>query len=185
MVVNNPNKKGGEVEKKSSFISSLLGFFYKHTKKILSIYLSLLVISAFVYAFIKKLDIYKAMRFEKNPLVPMFIGVTDAIFLIVQLFVPVCILLVIVKLIMIKLRKAKLKFVFRRSFKRQTLIAFLVAFAFSVLFYYDVLLVTKHTPQLIKSSIELFILFFISILFTISSLYGVIRGISPVVEEGK
>lgn len=186
MVKSNPNKKGDEVvQKKTSLLSSLLGFFYTKTKKILNVYLSLVVIFSFAFAFYKELKVYSLVRFAMNPLEIMFISVVDAVFLIIKLFIPVLIVAVIAKLFMLKSRKIKVQPKFKKSFKRQTLIAFVVSFIFATLFYYDVVLVAKFSPQLVKSSVELFVLFFISVLFTLSSMYGVIKGVAPVLEEKK
>ena len=184
-MVSNPNKKGNEVKKKTSFISSLLGFFYNHTKKILSVYLALVVVFSFAFAFIRELDVYKQIRFSTNPVEIMFISIAYSIFDIIKYFVPVLIIALIVKYIMMKARKIKLKFVFKRSFKRQTMIAFTISFVFAIIFYFDVLLVTNYSRQLVESSLELFILFFLSVLFTLSPMYRSLKGISSVFEHQK
>ena len=181
-MVSNPNKKGNDGKKKSSFFSSLLGFFYNHTKKILTVYLSLVVILSFVFAFIRELDVYKQIRFSTSPLEIMFISITYSIFDIIKYFVPVLLIVLIIKYFMIRRRKIKLNFIFRKSFKRQTLIAFTISFVFAVIFYFDVLLIKNYSRQLVESSLELFVLFFLSILFTMSSMYGLVKGVSPILK---
>lgn len=184
-MVSNPNKKGDEVKKKTSFISSLLGFFYNHTKKILSIYLAVVVVFSFAFAFLRELDVYKEIGLASNPVEIMFISIAYSIFDIVKYFVPVVFAILIIKFIMMKLKNIKLKFVFKKSFKRQTLIAFTVSFIFATVFYFDILTITNYSRKLVESSLELFVLFFLSVLFTLSSMYGLIKGISPVFEQKK
>lgn len=187
MVVSSPDKDMKKVDenKKSSFFGSLSGFFYNHTKGIIEWVLSLYVIIAFVYSFLGKLNVYKAMRFAMNPIEIIFIGIVDAIFSIISFAVPFLLVCLILKLVMIKSRKLKVGYVLNKNFKIQILIAFLLSFGFAVLFYSDVLLLTRYSPRLVKSSIEIFVLSFISILFTLTSLYGVLNGVDPVIEKNK
>ena len=185
MVVSDPNNGGKQENKKSSFFGSLLGFFYNHTETILKTVLIFVVLICFTQSFAKELEVYKSVRFAMNPIEIMFISVVHAIFNIVKTFVPFVFVCGILKYAMIKSRKLKLDFVFNKTFKYEFFISFLVSFAFAVLFYTDLLVLTKHSKQLVESSIQIFMLFFASVLFTVTSMHGIIRGIEPVVKKIK
>lgn len=184
-MVSNPNKKGDEVKKEPSLSSSLLGFFYNHTKMILSFYLAVVVIVAFSFDFIRELAVYEQIRFTMNPMEIMYISISYSIFDIVKYFVPVFLIVSIIKYIMVKVRKAKLAYLFKKSLRRQMTISFILSLCFSIIFYMDVLSVTSYSRQLIESSIELFILFFLSILFILLSMYGLVKGVSPILKAKK
>ena len=184
-MVSNPNKKGDEVKKKSSLFSSLLGFFYNHTKKILSLYLAVVVIVSFSFAFIRELAVYEQIRFTMNPMKIMFISILYSIFDIVTYFVPVFAVMLILKYMMIRSRKIKLSSLFKKSLKIQMLISFVLSLCFAIIFYMDVLSLTNYSRQLIESSVELFVLFFLSILFVFSSMYGLMKGTSPILKVKK
>ena len=72
---------------------------------------------------------------------------------------------------------------FNKNFKYEFLISFLISFAFAILFYTDLLVLTKYSRQLVESSIQIFVLFFASILFTLTSMHGIIKGIEPVISK--
>lgn len=183
-MVSNPNDKTKKVEsKKSSFLGSLLGFFYNHTKGILKFTLVFSVIVFFAFSFMKELDVYETLRFSMNPIEIFFIAVVDAIFSIIKFYVPFVFVCLILKFIMIKSRKLKVEYIFKNTFKVQSLIAFLLSFIFSVIFYVDVLLLTRYSPQLIRSSVEIFILSFVSVLFTLTSMHGLLSSIEPVLVK--
>ncbi|MBR1545110.1 MAG: hypothetical protein IJ638_04160, partial [Alphaproteobacteria bacterium] len=171
--------------KKSSFFGKLLGFFYNHTEAIVKTVLVLTVVLCFAQSFIKELEVYKSVRFAMNPIEIMFIGVVHAVFNIVKVFIPFVIVCGIVKYIMIKSRKLKIEFVFGKNFKYELLLSFLVSFAFTILFYTDLLVLTKYSKQLAHSSIQIFVLFFASVLFTLSSMHGIVNGIEPIVTKIK
>ena len=179
MVVSNPNNTG---KQKRGF---LLGFFYNHTETILKTVLIFVVLVCFTQSFAKELEVYKSLRFAMNPIEIMFISVVHAIFNIVKIFVPFIVLCGITKYVMIKSRKLKLEYVFNKTFKYEFLISFLISFAFAVLFYTDLLVLTKYSKQLVESSVQIFVLFFASVLFTITSMHGIIRGIEPVITKIK
>ncbi|MCR5506875.1 MAG: hypothetical protein K6F04_03445 [bacterium] len=185
MVVSDPNKTRKQENKKSSFFGKLLGFFYNHTGAIIKTVLVLSVILCFTQSFVKKLETYKLVGFAMNPIEIMFIGVVDAIFNIVKVFMPFIIVCGILKYVMIKSKKLKIEYVFNKSFKYELLVSFLVSFAFAILFYTDLLVLTKYSKQLIESSVQIFVLFFASVLFTISSMHGIVRGIEPIITKVK
>lgn len=185
MVVSNPNKDKKEVgeNKKTSFFGFLLGFFYNHTKGIIKTILILSVLVAFTTSFMKELEVYADMRFAMNPIEIIFIGFVDAVFNLVKYFIPFLFVCLIIKFIMIKSRKLKVEYIFNRQFKMQILIAFLLSFAFAVLFYTDVLAIATYSPQLVKSSVDIFMLSFFSILLTFTSLFGLLDGVDTVISK--
>ncbi len=186
MKVENPNNVVGNVEKKSSLFSSLLGFFYNHTKGILKFILFWVCVFSFSFSFVKELSIFEELRFSMNPIEIMFIAVIDALFLMIKIYIPTLILIAFLKFIMIKKRKAKLEFIFNKNFKKQTLIAFLLSLLFSMIFYFDILFLTNtYSKKLVASSIQIFILFFISILMSLSCFYGFIKSVSPILKIKK
>ncbi len=184
-MVSNPNKKGGEVKKKSSLLSSLLGFFYNHTKMILGLYLSVVVIAAFSWDFIRELAVYEQIRFTMNPMEIMYISISYSIFDIVKYFVPVFVAVVILKYIMVKARRVKLAYLLKKSLKKQIGVSFILSLCFAIIFYVDVLSLAGYSNKLIESSIELFVLFFLSILFILLSMYGLVKGVSPILKAKK
>ncbi len=184
-MVSDPNKAPEQGNKKSSFLSSLLGFFYNHTNTILMSVLALVVVTCFAQSFIKELEVYKSVRFAMNPIEIMFIAVVHAVFNIVKVFIPFVIVCGISKYAMIKSRKLKLEYVFNKSFKYEFLFSFLISFAFSMLFYTDLLVLTKYSRQLIESSLQIFVLFFASVFFTVLSMHGIVKGIEPVITKIK
>lgn len=185
MVVSDPNNTGKRESKKSSFFGSLLGFFYDHTEAIIRTVLFLIVVCCFAQSFIKELEVYKSLRFTMNPIEIMFVGIVQSIFNIVKIFIPFVLVCGILKYIMIKSRKLKIGYVLNKTFKVELLISFLVSFAFSVLFYTDLLVLTKYSSQLLDSAMQIFVLFFASVLFTMLSMHGLIKGIEPIVFKNK
>ncbi len=179
MVVSNPNNTGKQKR------GSLLGFFYNHTETILKIALLFIVAICFAQSFSKKIIVYKALRLATNPIDIMFIGIVDAIFNIIKVFIPFVFVCGILKYTMIKSRKLKLVYVFNKNFKYELLVSFLISFAFSILFYTDLLVLTKYSRQLLSSSVQIFVLFFLSVLFTMTSMHGIVRGIEPVIVKNK
>ena len=184
-MVSDPNKAPKQDNKKSSFMSSVLGFFYNHTNAIIMSVLAFVVVVCFAQSFVKELEVYKSLRFAMNPIEIMFIAVVHAVFNIVKIFVPFLILCGILKYAMIKSKKLKLEYVFNKSFKYEFLFSFLVSFGFSVLFYTDLLVLTKYSKQLLELSLQIFVLFFSSVLFTITSMHGIVKGIEPVITKIK
>ena len=185
MVVSDPNKGGKQENKKSSFFGLLLGFFYNRTELILKTVLIFTVLACFTQSFSKELEVYKSVRFAMNPIEIMFISIVHAIFNIVKVFIPFVVVCGILKYVMIKSKKLKLEYVFNKTFKYEFLISFLVSFAFSVLFYTDLLVLTKYSKQLVESSMQIFVLFFASVLFTMTSMHGIIRGIEPIIKKNR
>ena len=185
MVISNPNNTNKQGNKKSSFLGSLLGFFYNRTETILKTVLLFVIVCCFAQSFSKELEVYKSLRFAMNPIEIMFISVVHAIFNIVKVFIPFVFVCGILKYAMIKSRKLKLVYVFNKDFKYELLVSFLISFAFSVLFYTDLLVLTKYSRQLVDSSLQIFVLFFISVLFAITSMHGIVKGIEPVLVKNK
>lgn len=183
MVVSDPNKTKKQENKKSSFFGKLLGFFYNYTETIIKTALLFIIAICFVQSFAKELDVYKSVRFAMNPIEIMFIGVVHAIFNIVKVFIPFVFVCGLLKYFMIKSKKMKLEYVFNKNFKYEFLISFLISFAFAILFYTDLLVLTKYSRQLVESSIQIFVLFFASILFALTSMHGIIKGIEPVISK--
>jgi hypothetical protein len=166
-------------------LDSWLGFFYAHTKKLLTVWMGIVVIAAFMSSFFKELIVYRAIGFSIHPLEIMTMGVIKAVFLTVQLFVPVLLAFVLIKLIVMKGKNIPLARTLKRSFKRQLVISFLVALAFGGLFYVDIAASTGASSRLTLASVEIFLLAFMSVLFTLTSMYGFMKGFAPVVVHGR
>lgn len=175
MQVSNPNK-----EKKTKSSHSLLGFFYNHTKGIVKTFLFVSVITLFVTSFLKKMETYELMRFMMNPLEIMFWGAIEAIHREIMVFIPFLFVCLIVKYFMVKSRKVKVERVFDKTFKLEIALSFVLSLILAILFYADILNVMKFTPRLVKSSVEIFVLLFASILFSLTSMYGVVKGVETV-----
>ncbi|MDR2099158.1 MAG: hypothetical protein LBO78_04010 [Rickettsiales bacterium] len=162
-----------------------LGFFYHHTKKFLSVWLSIVVISAFVSSFLRELDVYKRIGFSIHPLEIMTIGVIDAVFMTVQLFVPVLIAVLLLKVVIMIGKGIPFPRLLKRSLKKQVAISLIVAALFGGLFYANIAGTSGASLRLARASGEIFLLEFMSVLFTLTSMYGLMKGFAPIVIQGR
>lgn len=172
------------VFKKDSRFETLLGFFYANSKKLLAMWLAVVVSASFLSSFSDKLMTFKEYRYAMNPVEIMFIGVIDAMFMVIRLFVPVLLALAALKYLVIKWKGAGIDRLFRPSFKRQVLISFLLSAMFSVVFWADVSYMSGNTGRLWGVTFDVFALFFASILFAMTSMYGLVRGFSSIIAKG-
>ncbi|MDR1477261.1 MAG: hypothetical protein LBI17_04010 [Rickettsiales bacterium] len=166
-------------------LETVLGFFYVHSKKLLTLWLAIAVSAAFLSSFARELDVFRQFRFAMNPFEIMFIGVINAVFMAIRLFVPALLAVVVLKYLIIKWKKSSIDRLFRPSFRRQLVISLALSLIFAGVFYVDVSLLAGYSRQLVSSSLDIFSLFFASILFTISSMYGLVRGFSSIVSRGR
>jgi hypothetical protein len=161
----------------------MLGFFYMHTRKMLTVWLAIVVASSFLSAFARKLLVYRELKFGIHPLEIMFTGVIDAVFLTLHLFVPVFVAAVIIRYAIIRAKKIHLPHFFEPTFRRQASISLGLAILLGGFFYADIYSSTGYSESVMKYSAKVGVLAFAAVLFTFTALYGLIRGFSPIVRD--
>jgi hypothetical protein len=147
-------------------------------------WLAVVVSASFLSSFSNKLIDFKDFRYAMNPVEIMFIGAVDALFMVVRLFVPVLLAAVILKYAIVKWKGVGIDRLLRPSFKRQAALSLLLSALFAGVFYADVSFLAGSNGQLVRSAFAIFMLFFVSILFTMTSMYGLLRGFSAIIAKG-